>query len=419
MKSNNQTTGYDAQRYLLVVIAALTPCFMMGVYVFGLDMLDNMLGGCGLAVLLAWLMGKVSDAVRSKSSEAGGRPDDPRQSKPSSAVSGSSGSAGVMVPNKAHDMEPEYLAAAITGALIVYGLPSTIPIWIVFAGVAAAMIPAGILVKWLQKADGNKLDVYSNDRNADGYERNVYGNRRNANGKERDAGRNGCDAACLLERAAVTAAFAQTAIWVLFREEATTWPLNDFVETRVSPGDVATGMTPLGILADGGDIPGLSRMFVGFISGPCGEVSVAAVLIGGVYLIWKKIISPLVPVCVLAVLFAAVFTYYMTAMSAEELSALTGSNASGAGAAFYLACYHVLAGGAAFGAFFTAAFAAPERYGPAKNNAGLQIFYGAGIGLITVFFRIAGIFVEGMAAPVLIMWAVTLCAGRVLMKRRK
>ena len=68
-------------------MVALTPCFMMGVYVFGLDMLDNMLGGCGLAVLAAWGLGMADNARRSK-------------------------------PLK-RDHSPELLAAVITGALIV------------------------------------------------------------------------------------------------------------------------------------------------------------------------------------------------------------------------------------------------------------------------------------------------------------
>ncbi len=383
MAKDYRTTEYDPQRFMLVSMTALVPCFMMGVYVFGLDMLDNMLGGCGLAVILAWLTG----------------------------MTGASG-------DKKPDREPEYLAAVITGALIVYGLPSTMPIWMVFVGVALAMIPGSMIVKWVQKKAGN------------------------------DSG----GVFCILERAVITSVFGQVAIWALFREEMNTWPLNDFVETRVSPGDVATGMTPLEILADSGDLPGLSRMFVGFISGPCGEVSVAAALIGGVYLVWKKIISPLMPVVVLAVMFAAAFVYYMTAVPSDELIELAGTDAAGVGAAFYLACYHLMAGGAVFGAFFLspaiclrgavprpikisesseASYQKPHaedrekalqdalQKKTADRIVWVQIVSAVGVGIITMVLRIKGIYAEGMALPVLVMFILVRTAMLLMQKKTK
>ena len=70
MTNKDYTNEYDAQHFLLIVIVALAPCFMMGVYVFGLDMLDNMIGGCGAAVLLTFLMGKVQDIKVSKSEKS-------------------------------------------------------------------------------------------------------------------------------------------------------------------------------------------------------------------------------------------------------------------------------------------------------------------------------------------------------------
>ena len=395
------------------MIVALTPCFMMGVYVFGLDMLDNMLGGCGLAVLAAWGLGMADNA---------------RQSKPLK-----------------RDHSPELLAAVITGALIVFGMPSTVPIWIALTGVAIAMIPGRLAFDWIR---GRMIRGGSSaaDQTAGG-----------ATGKEAAAGADNAagGAAYLLERAVITAAIALTVLWLAFREEMTTWPLNDFVETRVSPGDIAIGTTPLGALADGSDLPGLSRMFVGFISGPCGEVSVAAAVIGGVYLVWKKIISPLIPACVLGTIFAAAYVYYVTsgvgeaaeaAQNGAVVAALGPGTASNT--AVYLAFYHILSGGAVFGAFFLAPAidfcgtrlipqikthtAADEAYQPqaadqagqnAQNSDGqkkpatdienilFRITFSVGVGLLTMYFRIKGIFVEGMALPVLIMYIVALIAA--------
>ena len=440
MDNNGRITEYDAQQVMLIMIVALTPCFMMGVYVFGLDMLDNMLGGCGLAVLAAWGLGMADNA---------------RQSKPLK-----------------RDHSPELLAAVITGALIVFGMPSTVPIWIALTGVAIAMIPGRLAFDRIrgrmirggssaadQTAGGaaGKEAAAGADNAAGGaaeYTEDGVAGKETAAGADNTAG----SAADLLERAVVTAAIALTVLWLAFREEMTTWPLNDFVETRVSPGDIAIGTTPLGALADGSDLPGLSRMFVGFISGPCGEVSVAAAVIGGVYLVWKKIISPLIPACVLGTIFAAAYVYYVTsgvgeaaeaAQNGAVVAALGPGTASNT--AVYLAFYHILSGGAVFGAFFLAPAidfcgtrlipqikthtAADEAYQPqaadqagqnAQNSDGqkkpatdienilFRITFSLGVGLLTMYFRIKGIFVEGMALPVLIMYIAALIAACVI-----
>ena len=376
------------------MIVALTPCFMMGVYVFGLDMLDNMLGGCGLAVLAAWGLGMADNARRSK-------------------------------PLK-RDHSPELLAAVITGALIVFGMPSTVPIWIALTGVAIAMIPGRLAFDWIRgRMIRGAADQVEND--AAEYAENGAAGKEAAAGADNAAG----GVAYLLERAVVTAAIALTVLWLAFREEMTTWPLNDFVETRVSPGDIAIGTTPLGALADGSDLPGLSRMFVGFISGPCGEVSVAAAVIGGVYLVWKKIISPLIPACVLGTIFAAAYVYYVTsgvgeaaeaAQNGAVVAALGPGTASNT--AVYLAFYHILSGGAVFGAFFLAPaidFCGTRLIPQIKThkatdveNVIFRITFSLGVGLLTMYFRIKGIFVEGMALPVLIMYIVALIAACVI-----
>lgn len=366
MGNNRIKTEYDAQRYMLIVIVALVPCFMMGVYVYGLDMLDKMLGGCGLAVLLSWLMGKAAEKNSAKS-----------------GTDGTGRSSNIVRGAKRQDREAEYFAAIVTGTLIVFGLPSTIPIWIVLIGVGAAMIPAALIMDKLQ-ADGQSL---------------------------------GQDGAYLFERAIVTASAAQCVLWVLFREEMSTWPLNDFVETRVTPGDVATGMTPLQILSENGDLPGLSRMFIGFISGPCGEVSVAAAIIGGGYLIWKKLIHWVVPVSVIGTIFAASFVYYSAAVPVEELDALIERDVSEIGAALYMAGYQVLAGGAVFGAFFLATAVCLRMKG-GKADLPLMILCGIGTGMITVALRLSSVMTEGLALPVLIMYVIHFIAVRVMASRK-
>ena len=61
----------------------------------------------------------------------------------------------------------------------------------------------------------------------------------------------------------------------------------------MSTVDAATSATPLGVLQEGNvaDLPANMEMFLGFIGGSVGEVSAVALLLGGLFLIWKKIIS--------------------------------------------------------------------------------------------------------------------------------
>ena len=61
--------------------------------------------------------------------------------------------------------------------------------------------------------------------------------------------------------------------------------------------DATTGATPLAVLSEGSisDLPTNTEMFLGFIGGSMGEVSAVALLIGGLFLIYKKIISPIIP----------------------------------------------------------------------------------------------------------------------------
>ena len=100
-----------------------------------------------------------------------------------------------------------------------------------------------------------------------------------------------------------------------------------------------------------------------------GEVSAIALLIGGLFLIWKKIISPIIPVCFIGSVFVFALIYY----------AATG------GDAFNMAIFHVLAGGVMLGAFFMATDYVTTPLLPAG-----KIVFGIGCGLLTVFIRYFG-----------------------------
>ena len=69
--------------------------------------------------------------------------------------------------------------------------------------------------------------------------------------------------------------------------------MNSFVNI-----DATSSATPLALLRDGQDV-NLFNLFIGNTSGTIGETSVIALLIGAGYLIYKKVISPKIPLAVL------------------------------------------------------------------------------------------------------------------------
>ena len=161
----------------------------------------------------------------------------------------------------------------------------------------------------------------------------------------------------------------------------TTWPL-----PRMA-ADATSTATPLGILAeDGGQLPSNMEMFLGFTGGSMGEVCSLALLLGGLFLIWKKIISPIIPACFIGTVFVFAAIYY---------------GATG-GDALNMAIFHVLAGGVMLGAFFMATDYVTTPLLPAG-----KVVFGIGCGLITMIIRLWGQYPEGVSFSILIMNCVT------------
>ena len=148
--------------------------------------------------------------------------------------------------------------------------------------------------------------------------------------------------------------------------------------------DATNTATPLGVLAEGNaaELPTNMEMFLGYIGGSMGEVSAIALLIGGLFLIWKKIISPIIPACFIGTVFVFAAIYY---------------GATG-GDALHMAIFHVLAGGVMLGAFFMA-----TDYVTTPLLPGGKVVFGIGCGLITVFIRYFGTYSEGVCFAIIIM----------------
>ena len=180
---------------------------------------------------------------------------------------------------------------------------------------------------------------------------------------------------------------------ISFPVDMTLWPLPKPVWTMV---DAVTGPTSLGVLKEGvakGDtvsqlasqLPSLQDLFIGGVGGSLGEVSAAALILGGLYMIFRKIITWHIPVSFIATV--AIFTGIMWQVNPEQ---------------YINPMFHLLAGGLMLGAIFMATdmVTSPMTY---KG----MIVYGIGCGVLTVLIRLWGSYPEGVSFAILIMNAVT------------
>lgn len=238
------------------------------------------------------------------------------------------------------------LSAALTGTLIAFNVPSGLPYWIAIVGCFVAIV----IVKQLFGGIGKNI--------------------------------------------ANPAITARIVLFISFATEMTTWPLPRMYQTA----DAVTGATPLGILAEGSaaDLPSNMEMFLGYIGGSMGEVSAIALLIGGIFLVWKKIISPIIPCCFIGTVFVFSLIYY---------------GATG-GDAFQMAIFHVLAGGVMLGAIFMA-----TDYVTSPLMPGAKVVFGIGCGVITMLIRLFGQYPEGVSFSILIMNCLTPLIDNFFQKR--
>ena len=140
--------------------------------------------------------------------------------------------------------------------------------------------------------------------------------------------------------------------------------------------DAITTATPLGILKEGAGeaLPSYLDLFLGNNAGCLGETCALAILIGGAYLIARRVISPVIPVTYLAT--AALF------------SALFGRDP----------LFDLLSGGLLLGAFFMA-----TDYVTSPTTTKGKLIFGLGLGIITCAIRFLGTMAEGVSFSILLM----------------
>ena len=227
------------------------------------------------------------------------------------------------------------LSAVLTGVLLAFNLPSDIPWWIIVIGAVVAI----------------------------GVAKMTFGG----------LGRNPFNPALV----------GRVFLLIAYPVQMTSFP------KPISPEyvDAFAGATPLAAVkaqaVEVGDV-NLLAMLQGVMPGSFGEIGALALLCGGLYMLWRKVITWHIPVAVLGSM--AVFAFIV---------ALT----QGGGALMYeLPAFHLLAGGAMLGAIFMA-----TDYVTSPMTAKGMLIYGVGIGVITMIIRQWGAYPEGMSFAILLM----------------
>ena len=291
-------TNEDTRSIMLDVIIALCPALLMSVIRFGFRALIAVVVSMASAMFFEWLYRKLLHKTQTLGD----------------------------------------LSAAVTGMLLAFVCPVTLPYWMLIVGNFFAIF----VVKQL------------------------YGG----------LGKNFLNPA-LAGRAALVACYTgQMTSWI---DPSTKAPLFGGL------ADVVTAATPLTTMKSGEFAEltaqySLSDMFIGNIGGSLGEISSMMLLIGGLYLIFRKVISWQIPVAYIGSV--AILTFLFP----QGNDALTWM------------LYNVLGGGLVLGAFFMA-----TDYVTSPVTKKGQLIFGLGCGLITVFIRYFGSYPEGVCYSILVM----------------
>lgn len=247
-------------------------------------------------------------------------------------------------------------SAIITGVLLAFNLPSSLPLWIVVIG---ALVAIGI----------GKMSF-------GGLGNNIFN----------------------------PALVGRVFLLISFPVQMTTWP----VPNGFATADAVTGATPLAIVKEAvkngqavGDAlssAGFStgNLILGNMGGSLGEVAAIGLLLGFAYMLIRKIISWHIPVAI----FATVIVFSGILNLADP-------------AQFAGPVFHLFTGGLMLGAIFMAT----DYVTSPMTHKGMLI-YGVGIGLLTVIIRVFGAYPEGMSFAILIMNGFTPLINRYCKPRR-
>ena len=208
------------------------------------------------------------------------------------------------------------LSAAVTGMLLAMNLPPELPLWQALIGCFVAVVIAKQLFGGL--------------------------------------GQNFANPAIL----------GRIVLMLSFTSNMTSWTATKFME-----GDAITGATPLV-----SENASYTDLLIGNTKGCIGEVCAIGLIIGGLFLIFTKIISPAAPIAFIG--------------SVAVLELIVGNDP----------LYHILSGGLLLGAFFMA-----TDYVTTPITAKGKFIFGLGCGIITFIIREYGGYPEGVSFSILLM----------------
>lgn len=220
------------------------------------------------------------------------------------------------------------LSAVVTGLLLALNLPPTVPLWVVAIGAVVAIV----VVKQLFGGLGQNFIN--------------------------------------------PALGARVFLFISYAKYMTNWAI---------PGvDAVSTATPLEMLKGEGaaavDLPSYIDLFLGNVRGCIGEVSAAALLIGAVYLIARKVIGPEIPLAYIGTLGLFTWVFGGSALFTGDF------------------LYHILSGGLILGAVYMA-----TDYATSPMTTKGRIIMGIGCGLLTGIIRLYTNYPEGVSFAILIM----------------
>ena len=228
------------------------------------------------------------------------------------------------------------LSAVVTGLLIAYNVPSTLPIWVVIIGDFIAIV----IVKQMFGGIGQNF-----------------------------------------VNPAITARIVLMTSFPVY--------MTSFV-LPFAGADAVTSATPLASLngLSGAEnvtaalrdsaVPKLSDLFLGLHGGSLGEVCALALILGFIYLLVRKVITPVIPAC------------FIVTVAVIMLIAGKGS--------FSFMLAQLLSGGLLLGAFFMA-----TDYTTSPINTMGKVVFGIGCGILTCLIRLFGSLAEGVSFSIILM----------------
>ncbi|MBN1467318.1 MAG: RnfABCDGE type electron transport complex subunit D [Fusobacteriaceae bacterium] len=184
-------------------------------------------------------------------------------------------------------------------------------------------------------------------------------------------------------------------LMISYPVDMTNWPLAKLTEgvSKIST-DGVTGATVLALLKKGESLTDIMNnpifdLLIGKKGGSLGETSVLALLLGGIFLIYKKHIDYKVPLTIFGLVFLICLGVGVNPL------------------------YHVLSGGLVLGAFFMATDMVTTPY----SSKG-KIIFAIGVAAITMLIRIKGSYPEGVAFSILIMNGITPLINKYIKPKR-